>query len=148
MSEEMNRWCVLIPCSQSETWAVPQNCLAEIVTLQCGEECPPSEIEWRGTTVPVVDFGLEEGPDWCDPRRGAGLVAVFLGLAGEGCEYWGVAVRGDGLRATRLQPEEAADAPGKALPHATAAFEYRGVLCQVPDLDRLQRTITADRQVA
>ena len=94
MTDNTKRWCVLIPCSSTETWAVPQNCLGEIVTLYTDSTRPPDEITWRGRTVPVLDFGSDDGSVWREPRRGAGLVAIFLGLKGEGCEYWGLAVRG------------------------------------------------------
>lgn len=148
MSDNTKRWCVLIPCSSTETWAVPQNCLGEIVTLYTDTVLPPDEITWRGRTVPVLDFGSEDGSLWREPRRGAGLVAVFTGLKGEGCEYWGVAVRGQGLRVVSLSPEEVEDIPEQVQQHATAAFNFHGVLCQVPDLDSFQKKIAASQQVA
>jgi hypothetical protein len=148
MSDNTKRWCVLIPCSRTETWAVPQNCLGEIVTLHSDTVLPPDEITWRGRTVPVLDFGSDDGSLWREPRRGAGLVAVFLGLKGEGCEYWGVAVRGQGLRVVSLSPEEVKDMPEQVQQHATAAFNFNGVLCQVPDLDSFQKKIAVSQQVA
>ncbi|MEZ5503593.1 MAG: hypothetical protein R3E50_13380 [Halioglobus sp.] len=148
MSENTKRWCVLIPCSRTETWAVPQNCLAEIVTLYTDSDLPPDEVTWRGRTVPVLDLGSEDGSPWREQRRGAGLVAIFLGLKGEGCEYWGVAVRGRGLCVVSLLPEEVEDAPEAVGQHATAAFNFHGQLCQVPDLDRFQKQIAASQKVA
>ena len=148
MTDSTKRWCVLIPCSRSETWAVPQNCLGEIVTLHTDTVLPPEEVSWRGRTVPVLDFGSDDGSLWREPSRGAGLVAIFLGLKGEGCEYWGVAIRGEGLRVVRLSPEEVEDLPERAGQHATAAFSFHGVLCQVPDLDSFQRKIAVSQQVA
>ncbi len=148
MSDNTKRWCVLIPCSKTQTWAVPQNCLGEIVTLHTDTVLPPDEIAWRGRTVPVLDFGSDDGSLWCEPRRGAGLVAVFLGLKGEGCEYWGVAIRGQGLRVVSLSPEEVEDMPEQVQQHATAAFNFNGVLCQVPDLDSFQKKIAVSQQVA
>ena len=59
-----------------------------------------------------------------------GLVAIFLGLKGEGCEYWGVAVRGEGLRVVSLSPEEVEDVPEQVQQHATAAFKFQR--CAVP----------------
>ena len=106
MTNDTKQWCVLIPCSTTETWAVPQNCLAEIMTLNTDTALPPDEVNWRGRTVPVLDFGSDDGSLWREPHRGAGLVAIFLGLRGEGCEYWGVAVRGEGLKVVSLSPEE------------------------------------------
>jgi len=142
------RWCVLIPCSSTETWAVPQNCLAEIVTLHTEEAVPPNTVNWRDRSVPILDLGREDGSLWSEPRRGAGLVAIFLGLKGEGCEYWGLAVRGDGLKVISLSHEQVEDQPEQVEEHATAAFTFGGVLCQVPDLDSFQRKSAASQQVA
>ena len=145
MTDNTKRWCVLIPCSKTETWAVPQNCLGEILTLQSDSELPPEEVNWRDRVVPVMDFGSDDGSAWREPRRGTGLVAIFLGLKGEGCEYWGMAVRGEGLRVVSLSPEEVEDLPEQVGEHATAAFNYHGVLCQVPDLDGFQKTVAANQ---
>jgi len=147
MSDEALRSCVLIPCSQSESWAVPQICLAEILTLQTAAETPPEEVEWRGRTVPVIDMGREDGTSWQE-HRGVGLVAIFLGLEGEGCDYWGVAVRGEGLAIEKISPEEVSDASDDVLPHASAAFRLNDVLYQVPDLDSFQKKISADMSAA
>lgn len=141
MTDDASRWCVLIPCSETESWAVPQNCLAEILTLQDSAELPPDELSWRGRTVPVLDFGSDDGSAWREPHRGTGLVAIFLGLEGEGCDYWGVAVRGQGLAVTQVAPDDVKDTPEAVLQHATAAFELRGAVYQVPDLDVLQKKI-------
>jgi chemotaxis signal transduction protein len=127
---------------------VPQNCLAEILTLPTDVVQPPAEVTWRGRTVPVLDFGSEDGTVWRESGRGAGLVAIFLGLKGEGCEYWGVAIRGEGLRVVSLSPEEVEDVPEQVAQHATAAFNFNGVLCQVPDLESFQEKIAASRHVA
>jgi hypothetical protein len=148
MTDNTKRWCVLIPCSKTETWAIPQNCLGEILTLQGDTELPPDEVSWRGRKVPLLDFGSDDGSLWREPRRGTGLVAIFLGLKGEGCEYWGVAVRGEGLRVVGLSPEEVEDVPERVSQHATAAFNFKGVLCQVPDLDSFQKKIAVSQQVA
>lgn len=145
MTDNTKRWCVLIPCSNTETWAVPQNCLGEIVTLQTDSELPPDEVSWRDRVVPVLDLGRDDGSPWRESRRGTGLIAIFLGLKGEGCEYWGMAVRGQGLRAVSLSPDEVEDMPDQVGEHAAAAFNFHGVLCQVPDLDVFQKTIAASR---
>ncbi|MEZ5572982.1 MAG: chemotaxis protein CheW [Halioglobus sp.] len=142
------RWCVLVPCSKTETWAVPQNCLAEIVTVHTLGSVPPDEVSWRGRSVPILDLGREDGSQWSEPDRGTGLVAIFLGLKGEGCEYWGMAVRGGGLKMVSLSPEEVEDLPEQVAPHATAAFKFDGVVCQIPDLESFQRQSTVKQQVA
>jgi len=148
MTDNTSRWCVLVPCSSNETWAVPLNCLAEILTLHTDESSPPAAVAWRDRTVTVLDLGAEDGSLWRVPARGTGLVAIFLGLKGEGCEYWGLAVRGDGLRVVSLPADAVEDAPDEAQKHATAAFRFHGVLCQVPDLDGFQRKAAAIRRVA
>lgn len=148
MTDNVNRWCVLVPCSKTQTWAVPLNCLAEIVTLHTEAISPPHEVLWRDRAVPVMDLGPADGSEWRAASRGTGLVAIFLGLKGEGCEYWGLAVRGEGLRVVRLSGEAVEDVPEQIQPHATAAFTFHGVLCQVPDLDSFQRKVAAGQHVA
>ena len=59
MSAVKNRMCVLLPCAANRLWAVPQNCLAEILTLPADSDRVPSEISWRGVDVPVMDFGAD-----------------------------------------------------------------------------------------
>jgi len=145
MTEDTKRWCVLIPCSSTETWAVPQNCLGEIITVQAASDEPPGEVNWRGHAVPVLDFGGANDTAWRDASRGTGLVVVFLGLKGEACAYWGIAVRGGGLRVVDLAAEEIDDRPEQVVEHATAAFDFKGVLCQVPDLDRFQKQIAVNQ---
>ncbi len=147
MSDEALRSCVLIPCSQAETWAVPQICLAEIFTVQDAGDTPPEEVEWRGRNVRVLDLGREDGTSW-QGNHGVGLVAIFLGLKGEECEYWGVAIRGDGLAVEKISAESVTDAPDDVLPHATAAFRMKEVLYQVPDLDSFQKQLSAEMSAA
>jgi hypothetical protein len=148
MADNTKHWCVLIPCSSTETWAVPQNCLAEIVTLHTDTQRPPQSLSWRDRTVPVLDLGGDDGSLWQQPNRDAGLVAIFLGLKGEECEYWGVAIRGEGLRAVGLEVDRVEEAPEDVQEHATAAFKWDNVLCQVPDLDSFQRKIATRQMVA
>ncbi len=38
--------------------------------------------------------------------------------------------------------------PEQLSQHATAAFNFKGVLCQVPDLDSFQKKIAVSQQVA
>lgn len=148
MSENVKRWCVLVPASATETWAVPLNCLAEIVTLHTEDVAPPAQLGWREHQVPVLDLGCEDGSHWRSASRGTGLLAVFLGLKGEGCEYWGLAVRGEGLRVVSLTSEAVEDVPEQIREYATAAFRFHGELCQVPDLDQFQRRAAARLHVA
>jgi hypothetical protein len=148
MTENIKRWCVMVPCSRTETWAVPLNCLAEIVTLHTDALSPPGELSWRDRSVPILDLGAGDGSAWRSEVRGTGLLAIFLGLKGEGCEYWGLAVRGEGLRVVSLSGEAVEDMPEQIQQHATAAFTFNGVLCQVPDLDSFQRKVAASQHVA
>jgi hypothetical protein len=148
MTDNTKLWCALLPCSKTETWAVPQNCLAEIVTLHTDALLPPQELIWRERTVPVLDLGSDDGSLWQQPNREAGLVAIFLGLKGEGCEYWGVAIRGAALKVASLVPEEVEEVAGGVQEHATAAFMFNGVLCQVPDLDSFQKKIAVSQRAA
>jgi chemotaxis signal transduction protein len=148
MTDDTSRWCVLIPCSNAESWAVPQNCLAEIVTLHDTAELPPEELNWRGVSVPVMDFGYDDGSPWRERRGGAGLIAIFLGLEGEGCDYWGVAIRGQGLAVRRIAAQQVEDAPEAVRQHATAAFKLDGAVYQVPDLALLQKKIAASLAAA
>lgn len=148
MTEDILRWCVLIPCSAHETWAVPQICLAEILTVHTDEETPPTEVEWRGRTLPVLDLGADDGSSWQGTRKGSALIAIFLGLEGEGFEYWGVAVRGETLSVEKVPHEDVKDAPEEAVAHATAAFHLKGALYQVPDLDALQKKLALEHEAA
>ncbi len=148
MSDDVKHFCVLIPCSEQETWAVPQNCLAEIITLPIESEMPPEQVEWRGRTIPVVHLGERAGAGWGDHGCDTGLIAVFLGLEGDGCRYWGLAVHGELLKMAQIQPEDIEDAPECVSANASAAFHYQGQLCQVPDLDSVQKRILADARVA
>ena len=148
MTDNTKLWCAFIPCSKTVTWAVPQNCLAEIVTLHTDALQPPQEVIWRERTVPVLDLGGDDGSPWQQPRRDAGLVAIFLGLKGDGCEYWGVAIRGDGLKVARLESDAVVDMSEGVQDYATAAFMFNGVLCQVPDLDSFQKKIAVRPMVA
>ena len=130
--------CVFLPCRRGQVWAVPQNCLGEIVTLPAqGASAPPS-IDWRGQRVPVIDFGGAGDAAWVDEKTATGLVAVFLGIRGQACDYWGLALRGSGLGVRRVEEATCTDRPDACGEHALAAFEFEGAIYQVPDLPALQ----------
>ncbi|MCX2977763.1 hypothetical protein [Candidatus Marimicrobium litorale] len=145
MTQDTTTWCVLIPCCTEETWAVPQQCLGEIVTVQSESDAPPAELDWRGQSVPVFDLGAVSGPAWREPRRGSGLVAIFVGLKGEACEYWGIPVRGKGLRMVSLAEDDVEDTPVPEGVNARAAFKFEGETYQVPDLECFQKQVVASR---
>jgi hypothetical protein len=148
IEEDDGQWCVLLPLSGSERWAVPQNALAEIVTLHTDSGEPPEELAWRGELVPVLDFGHDDGVPWRERVGGTGLVAVFLGLERENCKYWGMAVRGTDLAVKQLLPDQVDDAPDEVVEHASAAFTLDGIIYQVPDLVALQRRVAASMDAA
>jgi hypothetical protein len=145
MPSEQSQWCVLLPCSAEQRWALPQNCLAEIVMVGGGAAEPPRHIEWREREVPVLDLDPEARTPWLDQRGESGLVAVLLGLRDEGCDYWAVALRGPGLGIKDLAAEPAEDAPEAALPGSVGAFRLAGTVYQVPDLLELQRGLSEAR---
>ncbi len=148
MKDDASRWCALLPCGGGLNLAVPQNCLAEIVTVHTARERPPEKIRWRDQPLPVVDFALEESTGWRDERSGAGLLAIFRGLQGEGCDYWAIAVRGQGMTVKDVSAEDVSDEPSEVLELATAAFSLDGTIYQVPDLTGLQRKIAASLEAA
>ena len=147
MTDDTSHWCALLPCSGELSLAVPQNCLAEIVTMHTTRERPPEKIRWRGQSVPVIDFAPEQA-GWREEQSGTGLLAIFCGLQGEGCDYWAVAVRGQGLAVKDIGAEEIEDVPEEVLELGSAAFKLDGTIYQVPDLTALQQKITAGLQAA
>ncbi len=139
MSEDKPRMCVLLPCAPGRRWAVPQNCLAEIVTLPpASDHSVPAQLQWRGVDVPVIDFADDTDVPWRDDNNSSGLIAVILGVKGVGPSYWGVALRGDGLSVRQVNADECEDRPDLILEHSLAAFELDGQVYQVPDLPVLQ----------
>ncbi len=145
MSDNFGQWCVFLPCSADELWALPQNCVAEIVTVSAEGERPPSQINWRRQVVPVIDVDPDDEVPWSES---SGLIAVVLGLQGEGCDYWGVALRGRGLGMRDIAGEEVEDTPQLAGDRSVGAFRLSGSVYQIPDLLALQRAITADHETA
>lgn len=139
MSEQTAHWCVFLPCSAKESWAIPQKCLAEIVTVPDAGAKPPAFIEWRGESVPVLDIDEDNSVPFRHPVSGTGLVAVILGLKGQGNQYWAIAVRGEGLGLKNLSTEQITEVPERAEKWSTAAFELNNVVYQVPDLPELQK---------
>ena len=143
METQVNRHCVLLPCSSTEHWAVPQNCLAEIVTLTVAEdETPPPQIEWRGQTVPVLDLGASDQASWRESQGRTGLIAIFLGLEGEGLNFWGLALRGSGLGTANLLESDIEDYDVGASELHSAAFKIEDKVYKVPDLFALQQRMT------
>lgn len=148
MGERVARWCVFLPCSDKETWAVPQNALGEILTVHDAQEQPPAEIEWRGHQLPVLDLGAESELPWRESHDGSGRLAVILGLEGQEHPYWAVALRGDGLAMDPLSDDavQAAEEEAVAL-HALGAFRLRGQLYQIPDLAEIPGIMLQEQRI-
>lgn len=138
MSDQAEQMCVFLPCGADRQWAVPQNCLAEILTLPASEDLVPTQVNWRGVDIPVMDLGTSDGPPWRDAGNSTGLVAVILGVRGEGAEYWAVALRGPGLSVQKVDSVDCRDLPAAVDEHCLAAFELDGRIYQVPNLPALQ----------
>ena len=69
--------CVLLPVATGETWAVPQNCLAEILTVHTTEEAPPRQVERNG--VGAAGFAAYKQDDPM-ARIGIGFIAAAGGV--------------------------------------------------------------------
>ncbi len=132
--ENASRWCVLLPCSKEETWAVPQKCLAEIVTLHADAAEPPEQFTWRGQEVPVLDLDSGGATPWRDIREATGLIAVMLGLEGGSWQYFGIALRGEGLGMKDLAREDIEEAADSMIEGSISAFKMGGKIYQVPKL--------------
>jgi len=148
MSKRSRPLYVLLPCSQEQSWAVPQACLGEIVTVNGADERPPANIAWRGGDVPVLDLGEAENFDWRDSRGSTGLVAVLLGLEQVEGQAWGVAVGSNGLAIREFDEEQVEELPQERAENATAAFRYDGVIYQVPDLGAWQQGVAQTHTAA
>jgi hypothetical protein len=144
MSNPDARMCVLLPCGGDLRWAVPQSCLAEILTIASDDPGPPQSVVWRELEVPVVDIGADSGTPWRNPRSGTGLVVIVLGVNDEGSDYWGLALRGDGLSVRDVQEADCKDLPESLVEHSLAAFSLDGIVYQIPDLPAMQRLSVAD----
>jgi hypothetical protein len=141
MTDKASRWCVFLPCTRDEIWAVPQNCLAEIVTIQAADQYPPEQINWRGHEVPVLDLDDSGTTPWRDPLGETGLIAVILGLKDQGSDYWAVALRGEGLAVKNIAAEKIEESTENVLERSTSAFVLHNVVYQVPDLPELQKQV-------
>ncbi|WP_146003536.1 hypothetical protein [Kineobactrum sediminis] len=133
--------CVLLPCAGPHTWAVPQDCIAEIVTMTGSVS---GHLGWRGCEVPV--YGPDNYPiDTATDALAAttAIFVVFFGLRGRGCDYWAVRLQGHGLTSTELSESAIEDRPDLLLPGFLAAFTLAGKTCQVPDLPFLQSQVAA-----
>lgn len=141
MNIEERQWCIFLPCGRGEMWAVSQNAVAEIVVVDAMISQPPEQLMWRGKNLPVLDPGLGTGTPWCEKPGCTGLVAVMLGLEGAELEYWGLALRGEGLTIKDIRRETVEDAQEQAHEHAVTAFRLHEQLVQIPDLAMMQHQL-------
>ena len=128
--------CVLLPCRNGETWALPLNSIAELVTaaeLSAGRLC------WRGLELPVYPL-----PTAADPA--GGLYAVITGLQDLAGGYWAISLQDRGLKHRVLTADDLAepDPDDSAASAALAVFALAGDRCVVPDLGVLQVSLAAD----
>lgn len=134
MSDLPDRMCVLLPCSGELRWAVPQACLAEILTVSADGGEPPELVTWRGVDIPVLDLGSDGATPWQNIRSSTGLIAIVVGVRGVGVDFWGLALRGEDLSVRRVVEGDCEDIPEAVLDSSLAAFSLDGVVYQVPDL--------------
>lgn len=146
MINDERQWCVFLPFGSGETWAVSQNAVAEISTVPAASPEPPGELIWRGRTVPVFDPGVSTQTPWCDQYGRTGLVAVLLGPEGADLQYWGVALRGEGLAIRDMHREVVEDARDEAHTDAITAFRLNQQLFQIPDLAMMQHKLQSTRR--
>lgn len=137
MGDSLRRMCVLLPLATDLRWIVPQNCLAELVTVHAASTEVPGTLDWRGHSVPVIDFGAGNTAPWLDEKNRTGLVAVFLGLREQPLDYWGAVLRGAGLGVRRLDLTACRELE-PAGEYALASFELEGQVYSLPDLPALQ----------
>lgn len=105
-------------------------------------EGPPVSIQWRGQSVPVLDYGRHGVADWKDPRVGTGLIAVMLGLEGSDYPCWGLALRNpQALTVACLEEDDIEDARESDESSTCTTFSYRGGAYEVPDLENIQRAM-------
>lgn len=142
MNGSTSRWCALLPISGLENWAIPQICLAEIVTVASTLDRPPESLHWRSMDIPVLDLTSDESVPWLQSGGDSGLIGVIQGLEGYDCGYWGIALRGSSLSMKDLATIDLLDRPESRVEHSNAAFELQGTLYQVPDLPKLQQQVS------
>ena len=141
MSIDERQWCIFLPCGKGETWAVSHNAVAEIVAVDAVGVEPPEQLMWRGNNLAVFDPGLGTGTPWREAPGSTGHVAVLLGLEGAALEYWGVALRGEGLTIKDLRREVIEEAQDRAKEHAVTAFRLHDQLVQIPDFAMMQHQL-------
>jgi hypothetical protein len=126
--------CVLLPCSNGETWAVPLNSVAEVVV---GGDWRSERLRWRGRELPCYPSGQAE--------QNGGIYAVMVGLGDLAGDHWAVCLRNQALAYLPLAETDTIQLPGDTSPNADilAVFAVAGKTCVVPDLGALQLRLYA-----
>jgi hypothetical protein len=121
--------CVLLPCHGGQTWAVPPNCLVEIAMVPVATA---DRVSWRDRDIPLFEVAsAAPRPDPCP-------CAIFLGMKGQRCDFWALALADCGARAVTLAAAVLEEQPDQVQADCLSAFRFEGLLCQVPDLPALQ----------
>ncbi|QIB65648.1 hypothetical protein [Kineobactrum salinum] len=129
MSSDNSQRCILLPCADDQTWAVPPNCLAEIALLPA---ISTDRVSWRHRDIPLfvgASAALRADPCPC---------AIFLGIGDQNCDFWALALSSCSVRAMTLPAAALEEEPEQVQPGCLGAFRFEGLLCQVPDLPALQ----------
>lgn len=126
--------CVLLPCSNGETWAVPLSSVAEVVV---GGDLRSERLCWRGCELPCYPFG--------QAQQSSGIYAVMVGLNDLAGGHWAVCLRNQALAYLSLAEADTVQFPGGASSNADilAVFAVAGKTCVVPDLGALQLRLHA-----
>ncbi|MEQ8803676.1 hypothetical protein [Haliea sp.] len=126
--------CVLLPCSNGDTWAVPLNSVAEVLV---DGEVRSGRLRWRGRELPVYP------PAPAEQSNGPHAVIRALGeLAGD---YWALGLRDRSLAYLPLTESDLAEptAGDIVTADALAVFALGGDICVIPDLGALQASLAA-----
>lgn len=128
--------CVLLPCANGETWAVPVNSVAEVLgagELSSGRLC------WRGQELPVYP------PAAATAEHGGTMYAVMLGLRDVAGSYWAIRLQNRRLEYALLTGADLAEEDEEVgrTADTLAGFVLAGHRCVIPDLGALQLSLAA-----
>ncbi|MDO8860083.1 hypothetical protein Q6D67_00100 [Haliea sp. E1-2-M8] len=135
MSAQPQVHCVLLPCSNGETWAVPVNSVAEVVVAG---ELRSGRLYWRGRELPLY-------PPETGAERSGGMYAVMLGLRDLAGDYWAICLQNRRLGYLPLAETDLAgqDEDVGVTDYTLAVFALAGNSCVIPDLGALQVSLAA-----
>jgi hypothetical protein len=124
--------CVLLPCSSGQVWAVPLNSIAEVVT---SAELLSGQLRWRGLELSVYPPAAVQQP--------GAIYAVMLGLGELAGEYWAIQLQNRRLEYLLLSEADCAGQAenGEIPPESLAELVLGDAICEVPDLEALQKSL-------